>query len=231
MRKMMLSSIDDWRNIFFFTKGDSNRWGNLRYDGTHKHTHLSRLGTQKATWNLRTYARLFEIACVVLRHAWRWKHDHNYLDVCQISFFPQINAIEQQEKAKFVSTRRGSSPLLSWDTKCPEHQISKSINWKRMVSRSPNLSPLDIFLRGSIKYRTYAEKIGEGVNASLATHSGSASAYMTKQLTVVSVFGGLQMFRKMRCCKELCKVNGLMKRCCKFHLCIPLLIKVITSRK
>lgn len=33
------------------------------------------------------------------------------------------------------------------------------MDWKRVVSRSPDPSPLDIFLRGSIKYRAYAEKI------------------------------------------------------------------------
>ena len=83
--------------------------------------------------------------------------------------------LNNKKQAKFVSTRRRSSPLQSSVTNCPERQISKSMDWKRVVSRSPDLSPLDIFLRGSIKFGAYAEKIRdirhlrEEANATLAT--------------------------------------------------------------
>jgi hypothetical protein len=125
----------------------------------HINTQPLRLGTQKATRDLRACARRskFSMWFGVMRGA------ENTITVTWMCvrylYFLKLIPLNNKKKAKFVSTGRRSSPLQSWVTNCLERQISKSMDWKRVVSRSPDLSSLAIFLRGSIKYRAYTEKI------------------------------------------------------------------------
>ena len=149
MRKMIFSSTDDRRTfLFFFAKSDVSRWGNIRYDGAHKHTQPSLLGTQNSTWDLRTCARgsKLNVWCGIMRGS-ESIITVTWMCVRYLSFL-KLMPFNNKKKAKFVSTGRHSSPLQSWVTNCPERQISKSMDWKRVVSRSPDLSSLDIFLAG-----------------------------------------------------------------------------------
>jgi len=52
----------------------------------------------------------------------------------QFSVFPQINTTEQHGEGEICFTRRGCSSLRHEFTKCPERQISRSVDWKRRTN-------------------------------------------------------------------------------------------------